>query len=115
MVNNVNSSSTSPASKLLEQIKRLSEETKKNEGIYPDRKNNSRISDYANSVKDLHMQEKMQKLEKTQKKMEVSAQMIEDIKKENKERYMQLQEAPKQTNLEKKYREPIGTFLDVYL
>lgn len=65
MVNNVNSSSTSPASKLLEQIKRLSEETKKNEGIYPDRKNNSRISDYANSVKDLHMQEKMQKLEKT--------------------------------------------------
>ncbi len=114
MVNNVNSSSSSPASKLLEQIKRLSAETTKNEGSYLNRKNNV-ISDYANNIKNLQTLEKTQKLEEIQKKAEISAQMIEDIKKENKERYIQLQEVPKQINPEKRYREPIGTFLDVYL
>lgn len=114
MVNNVNSSSNSPASKLLEQIKRLSAEATKKEGSYLSRKNNV-ISDYANNIKNLQTLEKTQKPEKIQKKIEISAQMIEDIKKENKERYIQLQEMPKQINPEKRYREPIGTFLDVYL
>lgn len=103
MVNSV----SSPASKLIEQIKRLSTEPTKNEGIYLN--HNNVINNRSNDIKDPRI------LEKIQKKVEISTQMIEDIKKENKNMRMRLQDVPKQADSEKKYREPVGSFLDVYL
>ncbi len=103
MVNSV----SSPASKLIEQIKRLSTEPQKNEGVYLN--HNNVINNRSNDIKDLRT------LEKIQKKVEISTQMIEDIKKENKDTRMRLQDVPKQADSKKKYREPVGGFLDVYL
>ncbi len=107
MVNNV----TSPASKLLEQIQRLSAQTTRNENSHLNHKNNvnNGVNDRTNNVKGLRT------VEKTQKKAEVSTQIIEDIKKGNMERHAHISERSKSTNSEKRYREPVGAFLDVYL
>ena len=111
MVNDV----TPAASKLLDQIKRLSTQTNKKEINNLDFKNdvmNARTNDIKNITKGINSQN----TEKIQKKSEVFAHTVKNVAQENTGRNIQTMEIPESLNIEKrKYKEPLGSFLDIYL
>lgn len=111
MVNNVNPT----ASKLLEQIKRLSTQTTKKEGKPLDFKNDvmNNRTDRINSHKGAEL---LNHIEKIQKKNDMSIQALENTKKEILGKNVQTPEWPKSvssTNTPR--RESVGSFLDIYL
>jgi hypothetical protein len=111
MVNGV----TPAASKLLEQIKRLSTQTNKNETPGLDFKNdvmNNRANDIKNVFKSIHSQT----VEKIQKKTEVFAQTVKNVTQGDTAKNIQTTGIADPLTLEKrKRREPLGSFLDTYL
>lgn len=111
MVNGV----TPAASKLLEQIKKLSTQTNKKETTSLDFKNdvmNNRANDIKNVFKSIHSQT----VEKIQKKSEVFAQTINNVTQGNTAKNIQTTGIADPLTIEKrKRREPLGSFLDTYL
>jgi len=111
MVNNVNPS----ASKLLEQIKRLSTPTTKKEGKPLDFKNDV-MNNRTNNINTLKGTNLLNTIEKIQKKNDIPIQTVENIKKEAVGKNIQTSEWSKPVNAENKVRrEPVGSFLDIYL
>ena len=110
MVNDV-----TPASKLLEQIKRLSTQTNKKEINSLDFENevkNVRMDDIKNIPKGINSQN----VEKIQKKSEIFAQTVKNVTQGSKVKDIQAMEVPEPLAIEKRKRkEPLGSFLDIYL
>ena len=111
MVNDV----TPAASKLLEQIKRLSIQTNKKEINSLDFKNeviNAQKSDIKNIPKSIHSQN----VEKIQKKSEIFAQKVKNVTQGDTAKNTQTTGIADPLTIEKrKRREPIGSFLDIYI
>ncbi len=111
MVNDV----TPAASKLLEQIKKLSIQTNKKETAGLDFKNdvmNNRTNDIKNVSKDIHSQT----IEKAQKKSEVFAQTFKNVTQGDTTKNIQTTGIADPLTIEKtKRRKPLGSFLDIYL
>lgn len=111
MVNGV----TPAASKLLEQIKRLSTQATKKETIGLDFENdvmNNRTDDIKNVFKCIHSQT----VEKIQKKSEVFAQTVKNVTQGDTAKNIQTTGISDPLTLEKrKRREPLGSFLDIYI
>ena len=111
MVNDV----TPAASKLLEQIRRLSTQTTKKETTGLDFKNdvmNNRTNDIKNVSKGIHSQT----VEKIQKKSEVFAQTVKNVTQGDTAKNTQTTGIADPLTIEKrKRREPIGSFLDIYI
>lgn len=111
MVNNVNPT----ASKLLEQIKRLSTPTTRKEGNHIDFKNDV-MNNRTNNVNTLKGANLLNTIERIQKKNEIPAQPIENTKNEITGKNIQAVNWPKPVNTEKNLaRGPVGSFLDIYL
>ncbi|MBE7445167.1 MAG: hypothetical protein HS132_07930 [Planctomycetia bacterium] len=111
MVNNVNPS----ASRLLEQIKRLSVHTTKKEVNHIDFKNDV-MNNRSNNVTALKRSNLLDNIEKIQKKNEVSIQISENVKNPTPRYNVQNSEWPKVINTKNNQRkEPIGSFLDIYV
>ena len=106
---------TPAASKLLEQIKRLSTQTTKKETIGIDFKNdvmNNRTNDIKNVSKSIHSQT----VEKIQKKSEVFAQTVKNVTVGDTAKNIQTTGIADPLTIEKrKRREPLGSFLDIYI
>ncbi|HHT9109052.1 MAG TPA: hypothetical protein ACFYD9_10445 [Candidatus Wunengus sp. YC64] len=111
MVNGV----TPAASKLLEQIKRLSTQTTKKETPLLDFKNdvmNNRTNDIKNVFKSIHSQT----VEKIQKKSEIFAQTVKNVTQGDTAKNIQTTGIVDPLTIEKrKRREPLGSFLDIYM
>ena len=110
MVNNV-----TPASKLLEQIKRLSTQTTKKEINSLDFENeviNAQKSDIKNIPKNINSQN----IEKIQEKSEVFAQTAKNVTQGSVAKDIRAMEVLEPLGIEKRRRqEPLGSFLDIYL
>lgn len=110
MVNNVNPS----ASKLLEQIKRLSAGTTQKENNHLDFRKEV-LNNRTHNI-NIHKGTNLSNLEKIQKKNDVSIQLIEDSKRKPSGKDIQTVVQSKPVNTEKNLRkEPVGSFLDIYL
>ncbi|HHT9137705.1 MAG TPA: hypothetical protein ACFYEK_10750 [Candidatus Wunengus sp. YC60] len=111
MVNDV----TPAASKLLDQIKRLSTQTNKKEINSLDFENevkNVRMNDVKNMPKGVNSQN----VEKIQKKSEIFAQTVKNVTQGDTAKDIPTMEVPDPINLEKRRRrEPLGSFLDIYV
>jgi len=111
MVNDV----TPAASKLLEQIKRLSTQTNKKEINSLDFKNeviNAQKSDIKNISKSINSQN----VEKIQKRSEIFAQKVKNVTQGDTAKNTQTTGIADPLTIEKrKRREPIGSFLDIYI
>ena len=111
MVNDV----TPAASKLLEQIKRLSTQTNKKETAGLDFKNdvmNNRTNDIQNVSKGIHSQT----VEKIHKKSEVFVQTFKNVTQGDTAKNIQTTGIADPLTIEKtKRRKPLGSFLDIYL
>ena len=111
MVNEV----TPAASKLLDQIKRLSEQTNKkgiNSLVFEKEAKNARMDNVKNILKGIHSQPG----EKIQKKSEIFAQTFKSVTQGDNPRDIQTMEMLDPVNLEKRRRrEPVGSFLDIYV
>ena len=111
MVNDV----TPAVSKLLEQIKRLSTQTNKKEINILDFKNeviNAQKSDIKNISKSIHTQN----VEKVQKKSEIFAQKVKNVTQGDTAKNIQTTGIADPLTIEKrKRREPLGSFLDIYI
>lgn len=111
MVNNINPT----ASKLLEQIKRLSEQTTKKEGVPIDFKGNV-MKNHTRTVEELKRTDLLNSIERIQKKNNISATTPVDRKQEiftiNKQtsNWTKVLDAPK-----KHQSEPLGSLLDIYV
>jgi hypothetical protein len=111
MVNNVNPT----ASKLLEQIKRLSTHTTNPEGKPLNFKNDV-MSNRTRDINSRKGAELLNHIEKIQKKNGVSIQALDNTKKEILGKNVQTTELPKTGSAPNNLRrEPVGSFLDVYL
>ncbi len=111
MVNNVNPT----ASKLLEQIKRLSiPQTSKNDNSIDFKKD---VMNKRTNTIDAHKGANLlNAIEKIQKKNDVAIQSLENIKKASTEKNIQTIERPIHINTGKNIRrEALGSFLDIYL
>src|SRR3990172_2706098 len=111
MVNDV----TPVVSKLLEQIKRLSTQTNKKEINSLDFKNevkNAQKSDIENIPKSIHSQN----VEKIQKKSEIFAQKVKNVTQGDTAKNVQTKGITDPLTIEKRNRrEPLGSFLDIYI
>ena len=111
MVNDV----TPVVSKLLEQIKRLSTQTNKKEINSLDFKNeviNAQKSDIKNTPKSIHSQN----VEKIQKKSEIFAQKVKNVTQGDTAKNVQTKGITDPLTIEKRNRrEPLGSFLDIYI
>jgi len=111
MVNGV----TPAASKLLEQIKRLSTQTNKKETPALDFKNDvmdNRTNDIKNVFKSIHSQT----VGKIQKKSEIFAQTVKNVTQGDTAKNIQTTGIADPLTIEKrKRREPLGSFLDIYM
>ena len=111
MVNDV----TPAASKLLEQIKRLSTQTNKKEINSLDFKNeviNAQKSDIKNISKSINSQN----VEKIQKRSEIFAQKVKNVTQGDTAKNIQTTGIADPLTIEKrKRREPLGSFLDIYI
>ncbi|MBM4064301.1 MAG: hypothetical protein FJ266_01440 [Planctomycetes bacterium] len=111
MVNGV----TPAASKLLEQIKKLSTQTNNKETPGLDFKNdvmNNRTDDIKNVFKSIHSQT----AERIQKKSEVFAQTVKNVTLGENAKNIQTTGITDPLDIEKrKRRKPLGSFLDTYL
>ena len=111
MVNGV----TPAASKLLEQIKRLSTQTNKKETPALDFKNDvmdNRTNDIKNVFKSIHSQT----VGKIQKKSEIFAQKVKNVTQGDTAKNIQTTGIVDPLTIEKrKRREPLGSFLDIYM
>ncbi len=111
MVNGV----TPAASKLLEQIKKLSTQTTKKETAGLDFKNDvmdNRTNDIKNVFKSIHSQT----VEKIQKKSEIFAQTVKNVTQGDTAKNIQTTGIVDSLTIEKrKRREPLGSFLDIYM
>ena len=111
MVNGV----TPAASKLLEQIKRLSTQTNKKETPALDFKNDvmdNRTNDIKNVFKSIHSQT----VGKIQKKSEIFAQTVKNVTVGDTAKNIQTTGIADPLTIEKtKRRKPLGSFLDIYI
>ena len=111
MVNDV----TPAASKLLEQIKRLSTQTNKKEINSLDFKNeviNAQKSDIKNISKSINSQN----VEKIQKRSEIFAQKVKNVTQGDTAKNTQTTGIADPLTIEKRNRrEPLGSFLDIYI
>ncbi|GEM_PF-2659260 len=111
MVNDV----TPAASKLLEQIRRLSAPTAQKEGNGLDFKKDV-MNALTNTVQNTPGDLPSRPIEKIQKKGEIFVQTAKNISQENTARNTQMVEVSGTSNVEKKMRrEPLGSLLDTYL
>ncbi len=111
MVNNVNPS----ASRLLEQIKRLSAQEAKKDVNHIDFKNDV-MNNRTNNVSALKRANLLNNIEKIQKKNDIPIQVSENVKNATSVYNVQTSEWPKaihEKNINRK--EPIGSFLDIYV
>ena len=106
---------TPAASKLLEQIKRLSTQTNKKETPALDFKNDvmdNRTNDIKNVFKSIHSQT----VGKIQKKSEIFAQTVKNVTVGDTAKNIQTTGIADPLTIEKrKRREPLGSFLDIYM
>ncbi|MCF6154867.1 MAG: hypothetical protein E3K36_06350 [Candidatus Brocadia sp.] len=110
MVNNINPS----ASKLLEQIKRLSAGATQKENNHLDFKKEV-LDNHTHNINILKGTN-LSNLEKIQKKNDVSIQLVEDSKRKSSGKDIQTVKQPNLANTEKNLRrELVGSFLDIYL
>lgn len=111
MVNEV----TPAASKLLDQIKRLSDQTNKkgiNNLAFEKEAKNARMDNVKNILKGIHSQQG----EKIEKKSEIFSQTFKNVTQGDKARDIPTMEMLDPVNLEKRRRrEPVGSFLDIYV
>lgn len=106
MIGNVNSA----ASKLLEQIQRLNVNTPRKEAVHIDYKDTA-LGGHTQTTKRIGNTANLQNLEKIQAKSETRTQAIDDLLKN-----IQKLDTPKPEEVERKrYRDPVGSFLDTYL
>jgi len=111
MVNDV----TPAASKLLEQIRRLSAPTAQKEGSSLDFKKDV-MNALTNTVQNTPGDLPSRPIEKVQKKSEMFVQTAKNISQENTARNVQMVEVSGTSNVEKKMRrEPLGSLLDTYV
>lgn len=111
MVNNVNP----PALRLLEQIKRLSAHTAKKEVNQIDFKNDL-MNNSTNNVTALKRANLLNNIEKIQKKNDIPIQVSGNVKNPPPGYNVQTSEWPKAINTQSNNRkEPIGSFLDIYV
>lgn len=111
MVNNINPT----ASKLLEEIKRLSTQTTKKEGNHIDFKNNV-LNTHSHTAKELKRTDLLNSIERIQRKGNIPIQATENIKREIFTKNAQTSEWTKVADAPKKHRrESLGSFLDIYL
>lgn len=102
MIGNVNPA----ASKLLEQIQRLNVNTSRKEAVHIDYKDTA-LGRHTHTTKTANLQN----VEKVQAKSETRTQAIDDLLKN-----IQKLDTPKPEEVERKrYRDPVGSFLDTYL
>ena len=111
MVNNVNPS----ASRLLEQIKRLSAQEAKKEVNHIDFKNDV-MNNCTNNVSALKRANLLNNIEKIQKKNDIPIQVSENAKNPTPGYNVQISEGSKAIHSKNNSRkEPIGSFLDIYV
>ncbi len=106
MIGNVNPA----ASKLLEQIQRLNVNTPKKEAVRIDYKDTA-LGGHTHTTKSIGNTANLQNLEKVEAKSGIRTQAIDDLLKN-----IQKLDAPKPEEVERRrYRDPVGVFLDTYL
>ncbi|TVL99428.1 MAG: hypothetical protein CV087_18155 [Candidatus Brocadia sp. WS118] len=111
MVNNINHTT----SKLLEQIQRLATHTTKKEENHIDFKDDI-INYQTDNARELKRTNLLNSIERTQKKIKLSTQPLDNIKNEVFLKSVQTSEWPKFVDMPKNNREkPLGSFLDIYL